>query len=112
MIGAMKPSIYVGPLSKAQRQRLEKGLRSRDAFELRRCQLLLASAGGLRPSRIAAQVGCTAQTVRNTIRAFRAETTSCLRAKSSRPRSAAPVLDAAKRERLRAIVHESPRSFG
>jgi transposase len=112
MIEAMKPSMYVGPLSKAQQQRLEKGLRSRDAFELRRCQILLASAGGLRPSQIATQVGCTAQSVRNTIRAFRAETTSCLRAKSSRPKSAAPVLDEARRERLRAIMHESPRSFG
>ena len=38
--------------------------------------------------------------------------TTCLRAKSSRPKSVAPVLDEAKRERLRAIVHESPRSFG
>jgi hypothetical protein len=31
---------------------------------------------------------------------------------SSRPKSVAPVLDEAKREWLRAIVHESPRSFG
>jgi hypothetical protein len=50
--------------------------------------------------------------VRNTIRAYRADMRTCLRAKSSRPKSVAPVLDEAKRERLRAIVHESPRSFG
>jgi hypothetical protein len=31
---------------------------------------------------------------------------------SSHPKSVAPVLDEAKREWLRAIVHESPRSFG
>jgi hypothetical protein len=31
---------------------------------------------------------------------------------SSRPKSVAPVLDEAKREWLRAIVHESPHSFG
>jgi transposase len=112
IIGTMKPPMYVGPLSSTRRQRLEKGLRSRDAFELRRCQILLASAGGQRPSQIAVHVGCTAQTVRNTIRAYRADMTTCLRAKSSRPKSVAPVLDEAKRERLRAIVHESPRSFG
>src|ERR671914_1970104 len=111
-MGTMKPPMYVGPLSSTRRQRLEKGLRSRDAFELRRCQILLASAGGQRPSQIAAHVGWTAQTVRNTIRAYRADMRTCLRAKSSRPKSVAPVLDEAKRERLRAIVHESPRSFG
>lgn len=108
----MKPPMYVGPLSGTQRRRLEKGLRSRDAFELRRCQILLASAGGHRPSQIAAQVGCTAQTVRNTIRAHRADAATCLQAKSSRPKRAAPVLDDANCERLRAITHESPRCFG
>lgn len=108
----MKPSMYVGPLSSTRRQRLEKGLRSRDAFELRRCQILLASAGGQRPSQIAAHVGCKAQTVRNVIRAYRADTATCLRAKPFRPKRVAPVLDEAKRERLRTIVHESPRSFG
>ena len=112
IMGTMKPPMYVGPLSSTRRRRLEKGLRSRDAFELRRCQILLASAGGQRPSQIAVHLGCTAQTVRNTIRAYRADTTTCLRAKSSRPQSVVPVLDEAKRERLRAIVHESPRSFG
>lgn len=109
---AMKPPMYVGLLTSEQRRRLEKGLRSRDAFELRRCQILLASARGERPSQIAVHVGCTAQTVRNTIRAYRAETTRCLRARSSRPKTAAPLLDEVKRERLRAILHQTPRSFG
>ena len=113
IMGTMNPPpLYVGPLSSTRRQRLEKGLGSRDAFELRRCPILLASTSSQRPSEIAAHLGCTAQTVRNTIRAYRADMTTCLRAKSSRPKSVAPVLDEAKRERLRAIVHESPRSFG
>lgn len=108
----MKPPMYVGLLPSEERQRLEKGLRSRDAFELRRCQILLGSARGERPSHIAAQIGCTAQTVRNTIRAYRADAMLCLRARSSRPKTAAPVLDDVGRERLRAILHETPRSFG
>ena len=112
MMGFMKPPMYVGPLSNVQRRRLERGLRSRHAFELRRCQILLASAGGERPSQIAAHVGCTAQTVRNTIRAYRADASTCLRARSSRPKTATPVLDEPKCDRLRAILHESPRSFG
>jgi len=108
----MKPPLYVGPLSSKHRRRLEAGLRSRDGFELRRCQILLASARGERPSVIAAQVGCGNQTVRNAIRAFRADPEGCLRAGSSRPKSAAPTLDETACERMRAILHESPRSFG
>jgi transposase len=104
--------MYVGHLPSDEQRRLEKGLRSRDAFELRRCQILLASARGGRPSQIAAHLGCTPQTVRNTIRAYWADATRCLRSRSSRPKTAAPMLDEAKRERLRAILHETPRSFG
>ena len=50
--------------------------------------------------------------MRNGIRAFNAEGLAALTAGSSRPKSAAPVLDAAKREQLRAILHQSPRAFG
>ena len=52
------------------------------------------------------------QTVRDGIRAFNAAGLAALTAGSSRPKGAAPVLDAAKREQLRAILHQSPRAFG
>ena len=112
MIRTMKPPLYIGPLSNSQRQRLERGLRSCDAFKLRRCQILLASARSERPSRIAAHLGCGTQTVRNAIRAFRSDPGGCLRAASSRPNSTRPVLDAAAGEQLHAILHQSPRVFG
>jgi transposase len=112
MMGAMKPPMYVGLLPSEDQRRLTKGLRSSNAFELRRCQILLASARGERPSQIAAHVGCTAQPVRNTIRAYQVDAAHCLRARSSRPKTAVPMLDEARRERLRAILHETPRSFG
>ena len=108
----MKPPLYIGPLSNRQRRRLEKGLRSRDAFTLRRCQILLASAHGERPSMIAAHLRCGTQTVRNPIRALRTDPAGCLRAASSRPNSTTPVLDAAACEQLRASLPESPRAFG
>ena len=108
----MKPPLSIGPLSNRPRRRLEQGLRSRDAFTVRRCQILLASAGGERPSVIAAHLRCGTQTVRNAIHAFRTDPTGCLCAASSRPNSTMPVLDAAAREQLRAIMHESPRTFG
>jgi hypothetical protein len=51
---SMRPPIFVRPLSEVERSALEKGLRSADAFVLRRCQMLLASARGERAPRIAA----------------------------------------------------------
>jgi hypothetical protein len=50
--------------------------------------------------------------VRNAIRAFNRRGLAALRAGSPRPRSAAPVLDQAKLERLHAILHQPPRAFG
>ena len=50
----MRPPIFVRPLSEEERQALEKGLHSPDAFVLRRCQMVLASARGERAPRIAA----------------------------------------------------------
>ena len=40
--------IFVRPLTDAERQQVEAGLRSSEAFVLRRCQILLASARGER----------------------------------------------------------------
>src|SRR5262252_9198667 len=46
----MKPPLLVRELSDAERRALQGGLRSREAFTLRRAQILLASAEGQRPS--------------------------------------------------------------
>lgn len=43
---SMERPIFVGPLSDDEREALEDGLRSSDAFVLRRCQILLASSRG------------------------------------------------------------------
>jgi hypothetical protein len=59
-----------------------------DAFTLRRCQALLAGDRGRRPSRIAAALGCSAQAVRDAIRAFHAEGLACPRAKPKAPHAA------------------------
>lgn len=108
----MKRSLYVRPLTVDERSGLEQALRSPDAFTLRRAQVLLASARGERPQEIAGQVGFVVQSVRNAIRAFHAEGLSCLVQKSNRPKQTGRVLDAARAERLRALLHESPRRYG
>jgi transposase len=108
----MNPPLFVRPLSPEEHRALRNGLRSPSAFTLRRSQILLASAQGLKPSQIRARLGCATQTVRNAIAAFTAEGLGCLGPKSHRPKSARPALDAPEAERLRALLHRSPRDFG
>jgi transposase len=108
----MKPPLFVRTLTPEERRHLERGRRSRTAFMMRRCQILLASAAGHRPALIAQQVGCATQTVRNAIRAFNTQGVACLHEQSRRPKTVEPLLTGAKREQLRAILHQSPRQFG
>src|SRR5947209_1806981 len=107
----MKPPTFVRPLTDEEWQALKAGLRSPDAFTLRRCQVLLQSANGKRPKAIAAAVGCCVQSVRNAVRAFEAEGLASLHEKSSRPKATRDVLDDDGRRRLRDLLHRGPRDF-
>jgi transposase len=104
--------LFVRELSGAERTQLETSLRAARAFTVRRAQIVLLSAAGRLPPAIAQGLCCAVQTVRHAIRAFNRRGLAALRAGSPRPRSAAPVLDQAKRERLHAILHQPPRAFG
>jgi transposase len=108
----MHPPIFVRELSGAEREQLEAGLRASHAFTMRRAQIVLLSASGRRPREIAQGLCCAVQTVRNGIRAFNSSGLAALSAGSSRPKSAAPALDGAALEQLRATLHASPRAFG
>ena len=70
MVVVMKPPIFVRSLLQEEREALTAGLRSKDAFVLRRSQILLASSPGESPPRIAQSLGCGSQTVRNAIHDF------------------------------------------
>ena len=108
----MRPPIFVRTLTEAEQQALQKGLRSKDAFVLRRCQILLASARGARAPRIAEQLGCDDQTVLDALHAFNASGLASLQKKSSRAHRTRLVFAPAQAERLRALLHRSPRDFG
>ena len=108
----MKPPIFVRDLSKKERERLEAGLRSKDAFVMRRCQILLASASGNSPPKIAENLGCASQTVRNAIRAFDERDLDALTPGSSRPKRVHAAFDEKSAEALRQMLHRSPREFG
>jgi len=109
----MSKPIFVRPLSDAERKALEEGLRSSDAFVLRRCQVLLASDRGERTSQIARALGCNDQSVRNAIRAFEdGGLEKALSKGSSRPGTIHAAFDAERAQRLRELLHRSPRDFG
>ena len=108
----MRPPIFVRPLTDAERTTLQQGLRSADAFTLRRAQILLASAQALRPLDIAAQFGCSQQTVRNTLHDFNARGLPALQRESSRPKTIHLLVDDACAEQIRTLLHRSPRDFG
>jgi transposase len=108
----MRRPIFVRTLTAAERQQLQVGLRSADAFTVRRCQILLASAGGQRCSAIARNLSCAVGTVHNALRAFAHEGLACLQEKLCRPHSAHAFLDERFREALNDLLHHRPRLFG
>ncbi|MGH2457148.1 MAG: helix-turn-helix domain-containing protein [Candidatus Limnocylindria bacterium] len=108
----MRPPLFARPPSEEERQALAAGLRSADAFTLRRSQIILASARGERVPAIARSVGCGEQTVRNALHAFDRTGVAALQAGSSRPQTIHAAFDADGAERLRALLHRSPREFG
>jgi hypothetical protein len=108
----MKPPLFVRPLAEAERAALRQGLRSPDAFTLRRCQILLRSDQGLRPSQIAAALSCGSQTVRDALHAFAAEGPGCLQAKPKTPKTVHAAWPQDRDGDLRALLHQSPRTFG
>jgi transposase len=112
MLYAMKPPLYIRHITDEERAALEAGLRSPEAFAVRRCQILLASAERQKPSAIATALRCAPQTVRNVLHAFNARGLACMQRGSNVPLRVEPVLNAEKREQLRAILHQSPRTFG
>jgi transposase len=108
----MKAPMYVRALSPAEHAGIAAGLRSSDAFTLRRSQILLASSRKQRPATIARNLGCVTQSVRNALHAFEQEGVACLKQESSRPKTVQAQFDQAKYEALRALLHQRPQFFG
>lgn len=104
--------MFIRELTAAERRELGAGLKSKEAFVLRRCQVLLASARGQGVGAIANAVGRSRQTVRNILHGFNACGLESLKRGSHRPRSARPELDEDKRRKLKALLHQSPRTLG
>ena len=108
----MKSPTFVRTFTATERQQLQVGLRAADAFSVRRCQILLASANGQRAPTIARNLGCAVATVHNALHAFQREGLACVQPKSRRPHSAHAFLDERFTDALKDLLHHSPRSLG
>src|SRR5215208_2725989 len=97
----MKPTMFVRALTADEREALDRGLKSSDAFTLRRAQILLASADGKGPSEIGRVIGVTAQAVRDTIRAFHDHGTGALVKGSNAPKVPRAVWDRKRDDELK-----------
>jgi transposase len=109
----MKPHIFVRDLSEEEQQSLATGLRSSNAFVLRRSQILLASARGETAPTIAKALSCDEQTVRHAVHAFNQQGRAALQAGSSRPHHLPTVLrEDVTAEQFKTVLHRPPRDFG
>src|SRR5919199_1052496 len=104
--------LYVRPLTDAERRSLEDSLRSPDAFVLRRAQIVLASAAGERVGQIAPRVGFSGQAVRDVIHSFNRRGLGILTRGSHHPGVVVSAFDTPRAQELRALLHQSPRTFG
>lgn len=108
----MQPPLFVRTLTDDDTRALEQGLRSSTASELRRCQIVLASAKGHTAPGIAATLGCSTQWVRQVLHAFNAEGVNSLAPRSRRPHTIHVAFDTERGEALRELMRRSPREFG
>jgi transposase len=108
----MRTPIFIRALTEDERHQIQAGLRSSEAFVLRRCQILMASARGERAPLIARQLGCDDQTVRNVIHGFNAEGLGVLDEGSSRPHRLRTSIAEEGLQQLKDLLHRSPHDFG
>lgn len=108
----MKP-LYARAITEAERIQLRQSLKAKSGFTVRRAQMILKSADeGLKVGDIAQELGCSDQTVRETIHAFEAEGIGCLNQKKAGRKDDQRTFDKAAQEQLRELIRRSPRDYG
>jgi transposase len=107
----MKP-IYVRTLTEEEKKELEKGLKSKEGFRVRRSQMLKLSSEKKGVTEIAEIMGCSGQAVRQAIKAFAKRGIKALEQQSNRPKSAKKEITEEDLEKIKEIMHESPRKYG
>lgn len=108
----MSQPLFVPLLNQDELEQLTEALRSKDAFTLRRAQILLASANRQKPAEIASTFGCSDQAVRDVIHDFERSGLAVLKPRSSARTDQQPIFGGAELAALRELLHRSPRDFG
>ncbi len=108
----MQAPLFVRPLTDAERDAMELGLRSSHAHTRRRSQILAASQRGDHVPRIARSLNCDEQTARNAIHACNRDGVAAVTKRSCAVHTDRAAFTPATAERLRALLHRSPRDFG
>ena len=108
----MGSKVKVRSLSENEVQQLRVALKSKDAFTVRRSQIVLSSQEGQTVTQIAKSLRVAKQTVRNTFRAFQADGLSSLHEKSHRPHTMLPRIDETALQSLHALLQQNPRNLG
>src|SRR6266699_3162789 len=108
----MRTPIFIRPLTEDEQRQIQTGLRSSDAFVMRRCQILRASARGEQAPAIAHQLGCDDQTVRNVIHEFNTVGLTVLQEGSSRPHRLHTSFSQEGLQQLKDLLHRPPSDFG
>jgi len=108
----MKKPILVRKLTDDERKQLKARLRTTDTFVLRRCQILLASERGEHAIAIARTLGCDDETVRYVIKGFNECGLEVLKEGSRRPHKTRAAFPNGKAEKLKELLHQSPRKYG
>lgn len=108
----MKPPLYVRKLTEEERQEIEKGLKSKEGFRVRRSQMIKLSEEGKGVKEIGEIMSCSGQAVRQAIRAFHIRGVKSLEQQSNRPKSAKKEISDQDLEKLTELINESPRKYG
>ena len=108
----MKGRLFVRTLTSEEQATLRAGLHSKDAFTLRRSQIIIASASGQRIKEIALVVGRHPDMVRRVIHAFNERGVAVLQEQSRRPHHIRRAISEADIPKLLTLLHRSPREFG
>ena len=108
----MKAIVFVRPLLFEEEYRLKRCLRCKDLFAVRRAQVIVGSARGESASTLSRQTGYTAVRVRSIIHLFNEQGERSMRRQSTRPKTTAALLQAQACEKLRQLLHHSPRQWG
>lgn len=108
----MHTPLVIRPLPADERALLTRGLRSAEAFTVRRGHILLARAEGQHTTTMAQPLRGHDQTGRHALHAFNQRGVAALRPQAARPHRTPTVCEAEGQERLRALLHQSPRTVG